>query len=524
MRKRFLRLSLVIPLVLFFVTSGCEKRIGVVGSTVDSKARVEAAIRFLADDLLEGRGTPGRGLDIAALYLANELRASGWQPANGDSYFQTYTVKHFNPYQTQYEISINGIPLDPSEFVFAPFGMDPSRTPMTYDLVFAGYGIFAPEKKMDDFSDVDISGKAVVSLFGAPWETDPNAAHAYDKGFGKMVHATVRNGAIVVYVSEEFDSPWDSPPSVEVVIMRDYSRIPQLYIPEFEGKPICGMCPVLAVTPRAFDRVLAEVTGGTYVEWQENLPRQEHKARDIDGSLKISIKTQPQESKANNVVAVLPGKDPALRGEWVVLTAHYDHLGAQEVLPGQDGIWNGADDNASGTAAVLEIARRMAEGKPPKRSVLVVFTSGEELGLLGSSYYAKYPLVPEDKVVANINIDMVGRSDGTLQAITTGSEELFSQAVSVGEKNSITVLEDKHPTWRVVYFIDSYHFARFNIPFVQFMTEFHEDYHQPSDEVSKIRFDELGRILEVMFEFSNSYAQGGKKPTFQRPEWFITVN
>ena len=524
MRKSFVQLIMVIPLILLCITSGCRKQAEEVEPSVDSKAKVEATIRFLADDLLEGRGTPGRGLDIAALYLANELRAAGWEPANGGSYFQFYTLRHFDPHQTRYKISINGIQLDSTEFVFSPSGMDPSRTPVKYDLVFAGYGIFAPERDVDDFAGVDLSGKAVVSLLGAPWEIDPQVVHAYDRCAGKVVHVSVRNGALLVYVSEEFEFPLDSPPSAEVAMLRDLSQIPQVYIPEFEGKPTCAFCPVLAITPKVFDRTLAKVTGGTYKEWRDRLSKQEYEARDIDISIDIGIETQSQENEASNVVALLRGSDPLISDEWIVLTAHYDHLGSHEVPPDQDGVWNGADDNASGTAAILEIARRLAAGKLPKRSVLVVFTSGEELGLLGSAHYARHLLVPNDRIIVNINVDMVGRSDGTIQAITSGCEELFSQAASIGKKNEITVLEDKHPTWRLVYFVDSYHFARFNIPFIQFMTEFHEDYHQPSDEVSKIRFEELGRILEVMYELTNYYAQGGKKPVFQRPDWFITVD
>lgn len=520
MKKSLFIFSLVFLLCIPF---GCQKQAEKAEPAVDSKVKVEAAIQFLADDLLEGRGTPSRGLDIAALYLANELKAAGWEPANSDSYFQTYDLGCFDPHKSRYKIAINGIELDPEEFVFDPFGMDPTRTPMTYDLVFAGHGIFSPEKNMDDFSEVDLDGKAVISLLGAPWKTDPMVVHSYDRVVGKMVHVTVRNGAFLVYVSKDVEAPVDSPPSAEMAILRDYSQILQVYIPEFEGKPTCGLCPVLAITPAAFDRTLSKIAGGTYEDWQDRLSTQEYKASDIEAAMEISIEVQPEENKASNVVAMLQGNDPSLKDEWIVLTAHYDHLGSHEVPPGQDGIWNGADDNASGTAAVLEIARRLAKGKPPQRSILVVFTSGEELGLLGSAYYAKHPLVPEDRVIVNINVDMVGRSDGTVQAITTGCDELFSLAASIGQENEITVLEDKHPMWRLVYLIDSYHFARFDIPFVQFMTEFHQDYHQPSDEVSKIRFEELGRILEVMLELTDYYAQGGQKSIFQRPEWFLTA-
>jgi hypothetical protein len=119
---------------------------------------------------------------------------------------------------------------------------------------------------------------------------------------------------------------------------------------------------------------------------------------------------------------------------------------------------------------------------------------------------------------------MVGRSTGAVYCIATGCDEVFDKAVAIGKETGVTVLPDQHPSWRLVYFVDSYHFARFDVPFIEFITEFHSDYHQPSDEVGLIRFEELGRILEVMFELTKHYAQGGQRPSFRRPEWFLTAD
>ncbi|NIO48429.1 MAG: M28 family peptidase [Candidatus Aminicenantes bacterium] len=489
-----------------------------------SRKRIEASIRFLADDLLEGRGTPSRGLEVSALYLATELRGAGWQPADGESYFQTYSLRDFAPQQARYHISINGIKLDSKDFYFLPFGMDPGRTPVQHDLVFAGYGIYAPEKGVDDFAGVDIKNKAVVSLFGAPWELDPHVIHAYDRAVGKSIHVTVRKGALLVYVSEEFESSPDSPASAEVAFFREMAYVDLAYLPEFQGKPTIGMGPVLGISPDVFDKTLAEAADGTYAQWKERLIKGKHKAHPLKAAIDVHIQVKPKESKASNVVALLRGSDPSLRDEWIVLTAHYDHLGYHEVPEGQDGIWNGADDNASGTAAVLEIARRLAEGKPPRRSILVVLTSGEERGLLGSAHYSIHPLIPKDKVIININVDMVGRSTGKVYCISTGCEDIYKKTAEIGKKIGVTSLPDPFPTWRLVYLIDSYHFARLDVPFIQFMTEFHKDYHQPSDEISHIQFEELGKIFEVMYELADYYAQGGERPALKRPQWFLTVN
>jgi Zn-dependent M28 family amino/carboxypeptidase len=250
--------------------------------------------------------------------------------------------------------------------------MNPELTPMKYDLVFAGYGIFAPEKNVDDFAGAEVKGKAVVSLLAAPWPLDPAVVHAYDRAVGKSVHVTVRGGKLLVYVSEEIEAPPEAPSSAEVGFLREYSKIPLAYLPEFQGKPTMAVCPSLIIIPSAFDKTLAKLTGGTYADWKKRLPTKKFKTQTLNASIEIRVETKPQEGKACNVVAMLSGTDSSLKDEWVVLTAHYDHLGFHEAPPSQDGIYNGADDNASGTAAVLEIARRLAEARP-RRSLLILY-------------------------------------------------------------------------------------------------------------------------------------------------------
>jgi Zn-dependent M28 family amino/carboxypeptidase len=222
------------------------------------------------------------------------------------------------------------------------------------------------------------------------------------------------------------------------------------------------------------------------------------------------------------VIGILPGTDADLRDEWVILTAHYDHVGVFPVPPGEDGIYNGADDNASGTAAVLEVARRLGTGGPMKRSVMVAFLAGEDMGLLGSAYYAAHPIAPLDRTVVDINVDMVGRSQGTAQALAPGCDELFEVAVELGAAAGLAIIPDQQPTWRLSYFLDSYHFARNNVPFISVFTALHEDYHQPSDEAEKIRFNELEKVVEMVGDLAAHYGGGAERPEYQRPEWFLT--
>jgi hypothetical protein len=494
----------------------------IAGSTPDlgAQRRLEADVRFLADDLLEGRATPSRGLDVAALYLANQMRAAGWEPAYGDSYFQTHTVARFAPEEAHYRVRLNGQELEPSDYVLFPQSFDPRRTPLRLDLVFAGHGVFLPEKDVDDYAGLDVAGKAVVALLGAPWPLDPAVIHAPDRAVGKDVSATVRGARLLVYVSEDFAA--ENPTSAEVAVLRHYAKAPVAFLPEADGRPSWAAGPSLVLTPSAFDRTLAGVAGGRYVDLRQRLAAGARLGRPLPATVEIVAEARLEERPAANVVAALRGSDPARRDEWIVLSAHYDHVGRVEVPEGEDGIFNGADDNASGTAAVLEVARRLGGGPRLSRSVLALLTAGEDMGLLGAAHYALHPLVPWRQVVANVNLDMVGRSRGSVIAIAPGSEEVFARAVSIGRDRGIEVRPDQTPLWRLIYFCDAYHFAWASVPVVTFFTELHADYHQPSDEADKIRYPELARIVSVIEGVVTHYVGDVPRPRFERPAWFLT--
>jgi len=240
------------------------------------------------------------------------------------------------------------------------------------------------------------------------------------------------------------------------------------------------------------------------------------------GKIEASINAPVRESRAANVVGQIEGTDPALRNEWVVVSAHYDHLGFRPAPAGEDGIWNGADDNASGTAAALELARQVARA-PGRRSLLVLLVSGEECGLLGSAYYAANPVAPMKQVVAQINLDMVGRPAGNkVEALAHVSRALFDRAVGAGKRHGIDVIADQHPEWRILYFTDTYAFARAEVPCISFSTSLYPDYHQPSDTADKIHYPEMARITAAATEMARAYLDGAPRPSFERPKWFVT--
>lgn len=478
-----------------------------------TRNRVEADIRFLADDLLGGRGTPSEGLEIAAKYLAGELYKAGWAPANGASFMQPYSLASYEGSAATYTLHIDGVEIPKEQFVFAPVSADPTVA-IEGKTVFLGRAIDYPEKGIRDYAGADVKDKIVVAFTGAPWKAEPGP-FGPEKVIGKIIAATSRGAKLLVLVTPDLG---DKTSGVEMAKAIGGGTV--AYLPDSGGSVPSGLGSSLVIPASVFDKFFAKPSGRTFAEWQKYLEKKQAR-KEMPTTMRVDIAVKPDVTTPANVVAKLEGSDPQLRDEWVVLTAHYDHLGTVTGADGRKVVMNGADDNASGTAAIVEVARELAAGPRPKRSVLVVLCSGEERGLLGSAAYAMRPIVPYEKVVANINVDMVGRSDGSVQAITQ-SPQLFKLASDLGARESIKVLPDQQVSWRVPYLTDSYHFSRFNIPSVEFFTGLHEDYHAAGDDADKIHFAELARIMTVMHGVARLYADGAPRATVERPEWYVT--
>ncbi len=226
----------------------------------------------------------------------------------------------------------------------------------------------------------------------------------------------------------------------------------------------------------------------------------------------------PPETWAPNVVAVLPGSDPDLRDEYVVLSAHMDHVGVGRPVDG-DSIYNGADDNGSGTAALLEVAQALASlPTAPRRSIIFLHVSGEEHGLLGSRAYSEDPTVPVESIVANINVDMIGRnSPDSIVVIGKNYSSLGPLVEAVGANRpeiGLTVSDDLWPQERFFYRSDHFNFARLEIPSLFFFAGVHDDYHRPSDEVELIDADKAARVAQLIFYSVQEIANAPDRPTW----------
>lgn len=478
-------------LAMAVLVNGCGRAREAAPDDEAAERRVRADVWFLAADELEGRGTPGRGLDLAALYLEAQLCAAGVAPAVSGSYRQYYRVGSYSPAEARVDVRVNGKPLAGQDYLFINFGRDPDKGPMSYEVVDAGTGVVAEEREVNELASLDLRGKAVLARKGAPWPLDPAAVFGPDRAMGKLMAATVRGAGLLVYLSEELDRGGEA----ESRFFAEMKNAPVAFIREPGIGHVSALSPILVLKPSA------GVKAGDRIE--------------------ITVKAQVREGRAANVLGRVDGTDSKLRHEWVVFTAHYDHVGMREAEPGEDGIWNGADDNASGTAGVLEIARRVARA-PGKRSALVFFTSGEDRGIFGSAWYAAAPAVPMSQVAAQFNLDMIGRSEGKVQGIAPTGPSLFREAVEAGRRRGLEVVPDQQPTWRLIYLTDLYHFARAGVPGIFFFTGTHPDYHQVTDTADKIRYRELVKITGVAYDIARPYLDGRAKPAYERPAWFVT--
>jgi len=249
---------------------------------------------------------------------------------------------------------------------------------------------------------------------------------------------------------------------------------------------------------------------GTYIQRYPYVPRPRRGA---------PAPANPDTAYPPNVVAILPGSDPALRDTYVVFSAHMDHVGVGQPDARGDSIYNGADDDASGTSAVLEVAQAMAslpQAQRPKRSMVFLLVSGEEKGLLGSAWYADHPTVPLEKIVANVNIDMIGRnSPDTVVAIGNEYSSLGPLVAGIAKQRpelGFTVVPDIWPEERFFFRSDHFNFAKKEIPAIFFFAGVHEDYHRPSDEVETIDTDKATRIARLVYFLADAIGNDPNPP------------
>jgi hypothetical protein len=481
-----------------------------------SAAQMKDYLTFIASDEMEGRDTPSRGLDTTAKFIAMNLARWGFKPGGDNGTFlQRIDLKRDRVEGAQTRVELNGRVLTPGTD-YIPVGGSGN---INGQLVFAGNGWFIKSKQMDAYNGIDATGKIAV-VIGSP-NTPPRGVARAD--FGKQgedyMNATDyarKVGAVgLVYIPDfQYLANWE----------RNRQRIMErgtTVVAKFQT-PTSAPLPSVVVSPEVANAILSgEKQSATAIfnaSYGQTPPAPF--LLTVTKTMSLNLTSKSEIVPTQNVVGIWEGSDPVLKNEYVAVGAHYDHVGI--CAPnGPDPICNGADDDGSGTTAILSMAEALAKAPTrPKRSVLFVWHCGEEKGLWGSRYFTEYPTVPIDHIVTQLNIDMIGRSkkegdtnprnkeltgpnDVYLIGSTMMSTELGDIVQSVNKSylniGYDTRYDDPADPNRFFFRSDHFNYARKGIPIIFFFDGVHEDYHQPGDSPDKIDYQKMEKITRTVY-------------------------
>lgn len=460
-------------------------------------------IRFLADDLLEGRGPGTRGDELAQLYIRSQLEVLGVQPGAGaGSWFQSVPlvgVSTLPPPSVEFSKGAQKLRLDHHEDMMLVSGKAKSQKfQVSGELVFVGYGMQAPEYEWDDFKGMDMTGKILVIMNNDP-EDDPSLFAGRKRlYYGRwdykyaMAARVGAAGALIIHTDHSAGYPYQV---VQTSWAGEESRLASSKVPntDFNGW----------LTEDAARKV-AELAGKDLDELRSAAESRDFKPVPLGVETTVTLEAVAREQLTGNVIGVIPGSDPELRKEYIVYTAHHDHIGlAAERDATGDNIYNGAIDNASGTGMLLTIAKAITSlPEPPKRSIMFAFVGAEEQGLLGSKFLAENPPVPAGYMAATINIDGINFLGRTydLSIVGNGKSNLDASVKAIAKWQGRTVVPDPNPDKGYYYRSDQFSLAQVGVPGIyldsgtsfigrpdgwgkqQFDAWIEKIYHQPSDE------------------------------------------
>jgi Zn-dependent M28 family amino/carboxypeptidase len=468
--------------------------------TIDAE-RIRAHVKFLADDLLEGRGTGQRGGDIAAAYIATQFALDGLKPAgDGGTYLQKVPLVGVSaqPETTLALVPEHGEPMTLralEDYVATNESQQPVSD-IDAPIVFVGYGIDAPEFKWDDYKGVDLHGKVLLMLVNEPPSDDPGffggkALTYYGRWTYKYEEALRRGAvaAILIHKTEMASYGWE-------VVRNSWSGENSSL--KLEGPQLKAAGWVTLATGHK----LAEAAGQDLDQWLSRANSRDFQPIPLPLTLKAHMVSKVRSFTSNNVVAMLPGSDPRLKNEAVIYTAHYDHLGIHPDMPG-DNIYNGAMDNATGCGILLELARAYASAaQRPKRSILFASVTAEEQGLRGSEYLGNHPPIPAGRIALDLNYDDLPALGMAEEVQVAGAERtsFYPIVEATARQFELQIRPDPHPESGHYYRSDHFSLARVGVPSFSIKegekykghpTEWgaqqnleyeRKRYHQPSDE------------------------------------------
>ncbi|KAF0190531.1 MAG: metallopeptidase [bacterium] len=458
------------------------------GVNIITASALKDYLYFIASDEMEGRDTPSRGLDMTAKFIAMNLSRWGLKPGgDSGSFFQKMSITLSKTDVSNTSIEIGGETYKPgTDFLAFPNAAD-----ITASLVFASHGWVIKSKNINPYQNIDIKDKIVIISGEFPKGATPNK------------DLTGKSG-------EDWDDPYsyvDKHGGKGIIVVPDFMALAdwERNIARYEEKGVLVFdklnkrnisIPTVTLSPKLLGRLFS---------------REGQYAGDIFND---SLSTQ-------NVIGVLEGSDPILKDEYVAIGAHYDHVGVGSTPINGDKIFNGADDDGSGTVAVLQLAEAFSHAPRPKRSIMFVWHCGEEKGLLGSRYLMKFPTIPVDKIITQLNIDMIGRSkkadnnnsannelSGPDEIYVIGSKLMSSELGQVSESvnNSSNLnlkfnykYDDPNDSNRFFFRSDHFNYAQKGIPIIFYFNGVHEDYHRPSDSVEKIDYQKMEKVTRTIY-------------------------
>ena len=513
--------------------------------TADANA-LQSHLEFLASDALEGRDTGSRGHEIAAQYIAAQFKALNLEPAGDDgTYYQRIAFRR----STLVEGSA-GMVVDTGdslveleygeEFLTGPSSYTTEST-VTAPVVFVGYGLVSEEFGLNDYANVDVDGKVVMMVSGRPEELPSEEGAHLNSSKTKFAAERGAVGIITLHTPmREEVRPFK--------VSAMYQRAPRVTWLNPEGEPnvtyknLQGSAyvdyraaePLFTNAAISMDEVFAQLEKG-----------EQPKPFELNTKVTLSRKSAHEEISSPNVAAILPGSDPELRNEYVLYTAHSDHIGVTQDLSQDDHINNGAMDNASGVSVLLETARMFVEAEEqPKRSILFLSVTAEERGLLGADYFAHYPTVPLQQIVANVNLDMPVLLYDFADIIAFGSTHstLGESVAEAAGQYGIELSEDPMPEQAIFTRSDHYPFVKKGVPAVFLMTGFTakgededggkiwgeffaEHYHRPSDQPSLPINYEAGVVFtNINFEIGKTIANDAQRPRWLPDSFFADLD
>lgn len=496
--KKYIYLA---PILLSFFGFTCNEKI----ADITSK-EIQDHITVLASDDLAGRYTGTEEAEAAALYIQNDLEENGLKPAFKDGFYQHFPIIKGYDYPTtnQLTFSLNkAVVSTEKDSDFVVYSYSGNVSIKDRNLVFAGYGINAPELKYNDYENIDVKGKVVVVFKLTPDEENPHSGFSkYSDNLIKAKTAKDAGALGIIFVNtSKFDGIEDKLSTNKVMAVVNNEDFGAIQV------------------KRSIINHLLKEEGKDLTSIQKNIDNDKKPNSFLLNNCKINLTTEVirLEETGINVAAILEGKDPKLADEYIVIGGHYDHIGWGETgslyRGNEKQIHNGADDNASGTAAVLELAEKFSFLKNNKRSIIFAAFAGEELGLLGSSYFVKNLPVPSDKIIAMLNFDMVGRLNDEKNLVVSGA------GTSTVWKNLLND-ENKDFNFKLSLNDDGYggsdhsSFYSQKIPVLFFFTGLHDDYHRPTDDPEKINAAGQEQVVNYAYNIAYKIVNEEKKPDY----------